>query len=149
MLRRFLLVAVAVLLIAAVACSSGGEIGPADTYDSLAAALEAAGMKIDDRSENGFLFSSVFSVPGIELTASGEQILAFEFATSEEAAQQASLVSEDGYGIGLKYINWISTPQFYMNGNMIVVYDGSQSLVTSTLVTAMGEQFAGGNPDGA
>jgi hypothetical protein len=149
MLRRFLLIAVAVLLIAAVACSSGGEIGPANSYDSLAAALEAAGMKIDDRSENGFLFSSVFSVPGIELTASGEQILAFEFATSEEAAQQASLVSEDGYGIGLKYINWINTPQFYMNGNMIVVYDGSQSLVTSTLVTAMGEQFAGGNPDGA
>lgn len=149
MLRRFLLVAVAVLSITAVACSSGGEIGPADSYDSLATALEAAGMKIDDRSENGFLFASVFSVPGIELTASGEQILAFEFATSEEAAQQASLVSEDGYGIGLKYINWTNSPQFFMNGNMIVVYDGSQSLVTSTLVTAMGEQFAGENPDDA
>ena len=106
-------------------------------------------MQVDNQGENNFLFSGLFSVSGIELTASGEQILAFEFATPEEASEQAALVSEDGYGIGLKYVNWIATPQFFKNGKMIVVYDGSQSLVTSTLIAAMGEQFVGDSSDGA
>ena len=150
MLRRFLFFALPVFAMIAVACSGGGgNIEPAVSYDSLSAALEAAGMKVNNQGENKFLFAGLFSVSGIELSASGEQILAFEFATPEEATEQAALVSDDGYGIGLKYVNWISTPQFFKNGNMIVVYDGSQSLVTNTLIAAMGEQFAGQSPGGA
>ena len=148
MLRRSLLVVFAALSVFAIACSGGSSIEPADSYDSLATALESAGMNIDDLSDNAFLFAGLFSVPGIELTASGQQILAFEFDTAEEATEQASLVSEDGYGIGLKYINWRDAPQYYKNGNMIVVYDGTQSLVTNTLISAMGELFAGGISDG-
>ncbi|MCZ6539148.1 MAG: hypothetical protein O6922_04910 [Chloroflexi bacterium] len=149
MLRRLFFLALAAFSAVAVACSGGGEIEPADSYDSLTAALEAAGMKVDNQGENKFLFSGLFSVSGIELSASGEQILAFEFASPEEASEQAALVSDDGYGIGHRYVNWIATPQFFKNGNMIVVYDGSQSLVTNTLIAAMGEQFAGESPDGA
>jgi len=73
-------------------------------------------MKVDNHGENKFLFSGLFSVAGIELSASGEQILAFEFPTPEEANEQAKLVSDDGYGIGLKYINWIVDPQYFKNG---------------------------------
>lgn len=149
MLRRFLLVSFAAFSVVAVACAGGGSDIQAVSYDSLSAALEAAGMKVENQGENKFLFSDLFSVPGIELSASGEQVLAFEFATLEEANEQAALVSDDGYGVGHKYINWIATPQFFRNGNMIVVYDGSQSLVTTTLIAAMGEQFAGQDPDGA
>lgn len=149
-MRRFLVVALATFSIIAVACSSsGGEVEPADSYDSLSAALNAAGMKVGEQVENNFLFAGLFSVPGIEMTASGQDILAFEFATEEEAVEQAGLVSPDGYGIGLKYINWADTPQFFRNGRMIVVYDGSQSLVIETLMTAMGERFAGEDPGGA
>ena len=83
------------------------------------------------------------------MSASGEQILAFEFPTPDEANEQAKLVSDDGYGIGLKYINWIVGSQYIKNGNIIVVYGGSQSLVTKTLIASMGEQFAGENSDGA
>ena len=106
-------------------------------------------MKVDNHGENKFLFSRLFSVTGIELSASGEQILAFEFLPPEEANEQAKLVSDDGYGIGLKYINWIVDPQYFKNGNIIVVYGGSQSLVTKTLIASIGEQFAGENSVGA
>ena len=153
MLRRFILVAIAALSIIAVACSGGGgsgaDIEPADSYDSLSAALEAGGMTIGGRVDNNPLFSRLFSVQGIELNASGQEILAFEFETIEEAEEQAALVSEDGFGIGLKYVNWIAEPMFYKNGKMIVVYDGSQSLVIDTLEAAMGDIFAGGSIDGA
>jgi hypothetical protein len=147
MLRRFLLVTVAAFSIIAIACSGGGEIEPADSYVSLSVALESAGMKVGDQSENKFLFAGLFSIPGVEVVANGQEILAVEFATLEKAEAQAALVSEDGYGIGLKYVNWIDTPQFFRNGKMIVIYDGSQSLVTDTLITAMGERFAGEAPD--
>jgi hypothetical protein len=148
MLRRILLVVIAAITILAIACSGGGDIEPADSYVSLSAALESAGMNVGDQRENKFLFSDVFSVAGVEITASGQELLAFEFSTIEEAEAQAALVSDDGFGIGLKYINWIDTPQFFRNGRMIVIYDGSQSLVTNTLITAMGERFAGESPDG-
>ena len=148
MLRRILLVVIATISILAVACSGGGDIEPADSYDTLSAALESAGMSVDGQRENKFLFSDVFSVPGVEIVASGQELLAFECASIEEADAQADLVSDDGYGIGLKYVNWIDTPQFFKNGRMIVIYDGSQSLVTDTLITAMGERFAGESPDG-
>ena len=149
MLRRLVLIALALISVFAIACSGGGDIEPADSYDSLAAALESAGMNIDELSENKFLFSGLFSVPGVELTASGQMILACEFATLEEADEQAALVSPDGYGIGLKYINWSNDPQYFQNGKMIVIYDGSRSLVSETLFTAMGERFAGEAPGGA
>jgi hypothetical protein len=149
MLRRFILVAVAAFSIITIACSGGGEIEPADSYASLSAALESAGMKVGEQSENKFLFSGLFSIPGVEVTASGQELLVFEFATLEEAEAQAALVSDDGFGIGLKYINWVDGPQFFRNGKMIVIYDGKQSLVTDTLTTAMGEIFAGEVPDGA
>jgi hypothetical protein len=98
-------------------------------------------MKVGEQVDNKFLFSDIFSVPGIRLMASGQELLAFEFATAEEVSAQADLVSVDGYGIGLKYINWIEEPQYFLNGRTIVVYDGAQSLVIDTLVAAMGEQF--------
>lgn len=145
MLRRFLFVVLAAFSILVVACSGTTEIEPADSYDSLAAALEAAGMNIDERSENGILFASMFSVPGIEVIASGQQVLAFEFANAEEAAEQVDLISDDGYGIGLRYINWRDDPQVFLNGNMLVIYDGTQSLVTDTLISAMGVQILGAN----
>ena len=146
MLRRFLVIALVAFSIIAVACSSVRYIEPADSYVSLSAALDAAGMKVEEQVENNFLFAGLFSVPVIEMTASGQDILAFEFSTVEEAAEQTALVSPDGYGIGLKYVNWSDNPQYFLNGKMIVVYDGSQSLVTNTLISAMSARFAGEKP---
>ena len=103
-------------------------------------------MKVEEQVGNNFLSAGLFSVPGIEMTASGQDILAFEFSTVEEAAGQAALVSPDGYGIGLKYVNWSDNPQYFLNGKMIVVNDGSQLLVTNTLISAMGARFAGEKP---
>jgi hypothetical protein len=46
----------------------------------------------------------------------------------------------------LKYINWSDNPEYFLNGKFIVVYDGSESLVTNTLISAMGARFAGEEP---
>ena len=46
----------------------------------------------------------------------------------------------------MKYINWSDNPQYFLNGKMIVVNDGSQLFVTNTLISAMGARFAGEKP---
>ena len=149
MLRRLILIALVAITIFTVACSGEANIEPADSYRSLATALESAGMEVEDLSENNFLFAGLFSIPGVEFQASGQMILAFEFSSLEEAEEQEALVSPDGYGIGPRYINWSNDPQFFRNGKMIVIYDGLESLVSNTLFAAMGERFAGEAPDDA
>ena len=59
MLRRLVLIALALISVFAIACSGGGDIEPADSYDSLAAALESAGMNIDDLSEKIPIFRAL------------------------------------------------------------------------------------------
>ena len=80
MLRRLLVIALVAFSTIAVACSIGSDIEPGDSYASLSAALDAAGMKVEEQVENNFLFAGLFSVPGIEMTASGQDILVFEFS---------------------------------------------------------------------
>lgn len=135
-----------VLAIVALACSSSGEISEATTVESLGKALKAAGMRVDGPDQNGLLAANYFSVPGVQYTASGETLFVYEFETDEETMAQKDLVSPDGWGIGLKYINWTVAPSYYQNGRMIVIYDGEQDLVKNTLVAAMGERFAGSEP---
>ena len=80
MLRRLLVIALVAFSTIAVACSIGSDIEPGDSYASLSAAPDAADMKVEEQVENIFLFAGLFSVPGIEMTASGQDILAFEFS---------------------------------------------------------------------
>ena len=82
MLRRLLVIALVTFSIIAVASSICRDIELADSYVSLSAALDAAGMKVEDQVENNFLCAGLFSVPGIEMTASGQDILAFQFLKS-------------------------------------------------------------------
>ena len=82
MLRRLLVIALVTFSIIAVASSIDRDIDLADSYVSLSAALDAAGMKVEDQVENNFICAGLFSVPGIEMTASGQDILAFQFLKS-------------------------------------------------------------------
>ena len=144
--RLMVFVAVAVFSLMAFACGSSGEIPEANSAESLAEALKAGGMRVDGPNENDFLSRSYFSIEGVQFDASGETILAYEFDDPAELTAQRDLVSPDGYGIGAKFIQWLVEPNYYQNGNLIVIYDGDKKLVTDTLTAAMGEPFVGGNP---
>ncbi len=128
-----------------IACGSG-SIPEADSVESLGTALEAAGMRVDGPNENDRLSANYFSIPGMQYTASGETLFVYEFPDDDELATQKALVSPDGWGIGLKYIQWTVGPSYYQNGRLIVIYDGEKSLIMDTLTSAMGDRFAPGNP---
>lgn len=144
--RLFLVAAISLFAVVAIACGSSGEIPEANSVASLAKSLESAGMRVDGPVDNDFLSANYFTIPGVQLTASGETVHAYEFTDEAELASQRALVSPDGWGIGLKYIQWTVGPSYYQNGNLIVIYDGDKKLVMDTLTAAMGEPFAGGEP---
>ena len=146
-LRRLLTICLVKLVAATVsACGSSGEIPSADSVDTLAKSLGAAGLRVDGPLPNGVLASHYFSVPGVMFEASGETVYAYEFQDDAELTAQRDLVSPDGWGIGAKYINWSSGPSYFQNGRLIVIYDGEKQLVRETLTAAMGERFAGSDP---
>ena len=146
--RKFLLtLLIAITAITGAACGGGKSIPEANSVDSLGKALEAGGLKVEGPLANGILSSRFFSIPGVKFVASGETVMAYEFETQEAADEERALVSEDGWGIGAKYINWVVAPSYYQNGRLIVIYDGDAAPIRKTLNSAMGERFAGSDPD--
>ena len=145
--RRVLLsFLVALTAVAFVACGGGKQVQPADSVVTLGQALEAAGLSVNGPLPNDFLMSRFFSVPGVSFEAGGETVYAYEFDSEEVAALEKATVSEDGYGIGFRYVNWSVAPSFYSSGRLIVVYDGDSSQMEATLATALGDRFAGSEP---
>ncbi len=114
--------------------------GPVTDYVSLVDNLRAAGATVDPAGT----VSQPFFVPvGQLLTVNGEDVQAFEFASTEEAATAASTVSADGSSIGTSMVSWVGPPHFYQGGKLIAIYVGSDSGVINILKEAMGSQFAG------
>ena len=145
--RRLFALSIALLFsLIVAACGGGKDIPQANSVESLGDALKAAGMRVNGPNANDLLSANYFSIPGVQFTASGETVFAYEFDTPDEMTTQRGLVSPDGWGIGPKYIQWITGPTYYQNGNLIVIYDGDKSLMMETLAAAMGEPFAGGSP---
>ena len=141
-LRRLLAVSILSLVaLVATACGSSQNIPEATNVETLGEALEAAGLRVNGPVDNDFLSSTYFSIPGVQFDVSGEKVLVYEFDDDTELAAQRSLVSPDGWGIGLKYIQWSVGPKYYQNGKLIVIYDGEKTRITETLATAMGEPF--------
>ncbi len=138
----------ALVAVVTAACGGGGEVQSANSVNTLARALESAGLRVTGPDPTNFLEAGLFPVPGVSLTASGEKVLAYEFETAEAAAAAADDVSSDGWGIGFKYVNWTSTPHYYARESLLVIYDGDTALMKRVLSEAMGQQFAGGNAPG-
>ncbi len=130
-------------LISAISFACSGDIPVATDTESLSTSLSSAGLKVSAPSALGKIDAGLFSASGSKLVASSEELLAYEFATEDDAQAAASTVSPDGMGIGSKYINWTKTPHYFRSGRLIVIYDGKQSLIVDTLTKAMGPMFAG------
>ena len=111
-----------------------GEVG------QLVADLESGGAQVE---LDGTVTQEFFVPEGQVITVNGEDIQVFEFATDEEAAAAASLISADGGSIGTTMVTWVDSPHFYLEGKLIVLYVGEEASVLDALEGALGPQIAG------
>lgn len=86
-----------------------------------------------------------FSVEAQVLSAYGEDVQVFEYDSSESALDEVdeSGLTPDGQ-FQTVMVTWIDTPHFYQTGNLIVLYVGSNSNITTMLEDLLGPQIAGG-----
>ena len=115
--------------------------GPATDYGSLIDALRAAGLNIEPAGEVEQPFASVV---GYVVKVNGDDMQIFEYPDETQADSDAKLISPDGGIIGnTTIIDWISTPHFYKQGRLMVLYVGENVELINTLEAVLGPQFAG------
>jgi hypothetical protein len=82
----------------------------------------------------------------VEVVGGGRRIHVLEYSSQAALESDAAKVSPDGHKIGLTSLDWISTPHFYKNARVIVIYLGCDVQIMRILEEAVGPQFAGGVP---
>jgi hypothetical protein len=84
-----------------------------------------------------------FSVPGIVISISGEDLQVFEYTDAASAAKDIEGISGDASTINGEDMAWIASPHFYQHGSLIVLYIGSDPATLNLLQTVIGDQVAG------
>lgn len=68
----------------------------------------------------------------------------FEYASAEAAAREAALVSADGQPRATARLTWVSTPRFYRQDRLIVLYVGCSPDIVRALQATIGPPFVTG-----
>ena len=109
-------------------------------------ALESRGMKIEQAGEKG---NEMFGTTSQVVMVNGQRVEVFAFGPGSGALEAATTVSLDGFTITsgpggpVMMISWIDQPNFYLAGNSIVLYVGTDADVLDALDAAAGQKFAG------
>ena len=118
--------------------------GAAGTLDQFVKGLQQQGLTVAVAGEippdvNGF-----FSVPARQVRVNESQVNVFEYPGAQAAAAEAALVSPDGQPSPTARITWVSTPHFYRQDRLIVLYVGCSTEIVQALQTTVGPPIAVG-----
>ena len=113
---------------------------PTEIQASLMVALGKAGEKVElgNSVEQPF-----FSIKGRILKVNGVDVQVFEYKSAEAMEADAAQVSPDGGSVGTSMVTWMATPHFFKAGRVIVLYVGDDVAVLNSLMSVLGEPFAG------
>jgi hypothetical protein len=88
--------------------------------------------------------SYFLAATGTELTIENGVVRVFAFPNENQARNAADSISDDGSIVGGSPVDWISTPHFFTQDNLIALYVGTNDDVIDALEGAMGSEVAGG-----
>ena len=138
---RPVLVAVSPVLacfLLAVSCSN--PVGPTSsaTLDRFVQALRQQGLTVTVAGEIAPEVNRFFSVPAHQVRVNNGQVNAFVYPNAEAAATEAALISADGQPSPTVSVLWVSTPRFYRQGALIVLYVGCTTEIVQALQVTVG-----------
>jgi hypothetical protein len=114
--------------------------GAVYNLETLTAALEAEEAEV---SQGDAVEQEFFSPRGQILQVNGQEVQVFEYPDSSAATDEAALVSADGSSVGTSIMMWMDAPHFYLSGNLIALYVGSDEETLELLKDVLGRPFAG------
>ncbi len=120
--------------------------------DVLVTALRATGASVRNADAVATMPTVPFAVPGYWLSINGDAIQVYLYADSAAAQQDAARVAADGFDLAPSVtepdapttVDWVDTPHFFQQDELIVVYAGEDLSTLDHLETVLGAQFAGG-----
>lgn len=132
--------------------------------------LKSADEFVKELKSRNYTIDSIEDVPKTKMSwfsgnqkvikSSNIELSVYEFSSEEEAVNEASRVSKDGFKIDAPksaagntqngeatplavYISWGDNPHFYRSGRLIVLYCGTNLKAQYDLNRILGRQFAG------
>ena len=85
-----------------------------------------------------------FSVPAEQVRVNDSQVNVFVYPSTDAAAAEAALISSDGQPSPTVRVTWVSTPRFYRQDAMIVLYVGCAAEIVDALQKTVGPPIAVG-----
>jgi hypothetical protein len=145
-MRRILVAASPALACLMLASSCSNPVGPTSsaTLDRFVQALRQQGLTVTLAGEIAPEVNRFFSVPAHQVRVSNGQVNAFVYENAQTAAAEAALISEDGQPSPSARITWVSTPRFYRQGALIVLYVGCAAEIVQALQVTVGTPIAVG-----
>ena len=108
------------------------------TLDQFVQALRQQGFSVSLAGEISPDVNGFFSVPAHQVRVNESQVNAFEYPSPEAAAAEAARISSDGQPSPVARITWVSTPRFYLQSRLIVLYVGCSTDIVQALQVAVG-----------
>jgi hypothetical protein len=145
-MRRILVAASPALACLMLAASCSNPVGPTSsaTLDRFVQALRQQGLTVTLAGEISPEVNRFFSVPAHQVRVNNGQVSAFVYENAQTAAAEAALISEDGQPSPSARITWVSTPRFYRQGALIVLYVGCVAEIVQALQVTVGTPIAVG-----
>lgn len=127
-------------------------IGGGPRVERLVADLRAMGASVQPGGAIGETLVPPFTVPIQSLQVNGDEVQLYLYPDAAAAQIEADRVSPDGFTFGPAAadaaasvtIDWLDTPHFFRQDQVIVLYVGDDLLTLDYLETVLGAQFAGG-----
>jgi hypothetical protein len=112
------------------------QTGTSLGYDDLVQRLREDGAKVEPAGEVDQPF---FSVTGQQIMVDGQEVQVFEYTDEMARRAEAAKIAPDGYTVGDTKANWISRPNFWATGRVIVLYVGVDKALVSRLTDLLGD----------
>jgi hypothetical protein len=143
-MTRIQVVASSVPCLLLIACSS--PVGPSSstTLDRFVQALRNQGLTVTLAGQISPSVNGFFTVPAEQVRVNDSQVNAFVYSNADAAAAEAALISKDGQPSPAVRVSWVSTPRFYRQDAMIVLYVGCAAEIVNALQKTVGPPIAVG-----
>lgn len=141
------LVAVSLVLpMLAVSCADGNPAGPTSsaTLDRFVRALRQQGLQVSLAGQIPPEVNRFFSVPAQQIRVNDGQVNAFVYASAQDAATEAAAISAEGQPSPTTRVTWVSTPRFYRQDALIVLYVGCATEIVQALQMTVGSPIVVG-----
>jgi hypothetical protein len=128
------------------ACEDRNPVGPTSsaTLDRFVQALRQQGLSVSLAGQISPDINRFFSVPAQQVRVNDAQVNAFLYQNAEAAATEAALISQDGQPSPTTRVTWVSTPRFYRQDSLIVLYVGCAGDIVQALQATVGSPIVVG-----